>query len=131
LIFPPFLLSLLLHLPCLSLSLVSPLLSFPCPSLVPINTAKRHLPQQSTVRKQHPPQPPPFVKEILAINHKHTTPHLPHPSHVSSSDIIHWKDCGRRRSWPNFRYYPSIREGLGKVTQYLSVKYVPRPRCTD
>jgi hypothetical protein len=28
---------------------------------------------------------------------------------------MNWKGCGRKRSWPNLRYYPGIcLEGLGK-----------------
>jgi hypothetical protein len=34
---------------------------------------------------------------------------------------MNWKGCGRKRSWPNFRYYPGIfLEGLKKTTKNLS-----------
>jgi hypothetical protein len=34
--------------------------------------------------------------------------------------IMNWKGCGRKQSWPNLRYYPSIcLEGLRKTTKYL------------
>jgi hypothetical protein len=32
-----------------------------------------------------------------------------------------WKECGRKRSWPNLRYCPLMwLEGLGKTTKDLS-----------
>jgi hypothetical protein len=31
--------------------------------------------------------------------------------------IVNWKGCGRKRSWPNSRYYPGIwLEGLRKIS---------------
>jgi hypothetical protein len=34
---------------------------------------------------------------------------------------MNWKGCGRKRSWPNLRYYPGIcLEGLRKTTKNLS-----------
>jgi hypothetical protein len=27
---------------------------------------------------------------------------------VSKDWIMNWKGCGRKQTWPNFRYYPSI-----------------------
>jgi hypothetical protein len=34
---------------------------------------------------------------------------------------MNWKGCGRKRSWPNLRYYPGIcLEGLTKTTKNLS-----------
>jgi hypothetical protein len=34
------------------------------------------------------------------------------------SMIINWKDCGRKWSWSNLRYYQGIcQEGLGKPTK--------------
>jgi hypothetical protein len=34
---------------------------------------------------------------------------------------MNWKGCGKKRSWPNLRYYPSIcLEGLRKTTKNLS-----------
>jgi hypothetical protein len=34
---------------------------------------------------------------------------------------MNWKGCGRKRSWPNLRYYPDIcLEGLRKKTKNLS-----------
>jgi hypothetical protein len=35
--------------------------------------------------------------------------------------MINWKGCGRKRSWPNLRYYPGIcPERLRKTTEILS-----------
>jgi hypothetical protein len=32
--------------------------------------------------------------------------------------IIHFKECGKKRSWPNLRHYPGIwLEGLRKTTK--------------
>jgi hypothetical protein len=34
---------------------------------------------------------------------------------------MNWKGCGRKRSWPNLRYYPGIcLEGLRENTENLS-----------
>jgi hypothetical protein len=34
---------------------------------------------------------------------------------------MNWKGCGRKRSWPNLRYYPGTRlEGVRKTTKSLS-----------
>jgi hypothetical protein len=34
---------------------------------------------------------------------------------------MNWKGCGRKRSWPNLRYYLTIcLDGLRKTTKYLS-----------
>jgi hypothetical protein len=33
---------------------------------------------------------------------------------------MNWKGCGRKRSWPNLRYYPGICLGLRKTTKNLS-----------
>jgi hypothetical protein len=35
--------------------------------------------------------------------------------------VMNWKECGRKRSWPNLRYYPNIcLEDLRKSTKNLS-----------
>jgi hypothetical protein len=34
---------------------------------------------------------------------------------------MNWKGCGRKRSWPDVRYFPGIcLEGVRKTTKYLS-----------
>jgi hypothetical protein len=36
--------------------------------------------------------------------------------------MVNWKRCGRKRSWPNLRYYPSIcLEGLRETTKNLRI----------
>jgi hypothetical protein len=43
--------------------------------------------------------------------------------------MMNWNGCGRRRSWPNLRYYPSIcLEGPKKTTRNLSGEPVSGPR---
>jgi hypothetical protein len=41
---------------------------------------------------------------------------------ISSNDIMNWKYCRRKRSWPNLRYYPGIcLEGLKRTTRLLRI----------
>jgi hypothetical protein len=49
----------------------------------------------------------------LFSNLDHTAP--------NEKAIMNWKICGKKRSWPNLRYYPGIRlKGLSKAMSNIS-----------